>query len=319
MTPVSFRDITKSFGETEVLKGVSIDIEPGELVVIVGPSGCGKSTLLRTLAGLEKPTSGTITIGGRDVTNAPPRDRNIGMVFQSYALYPHLTVRDNVAFGMKLKKVERSKIDARVMESATMLGLENLLDRLPRQLSGGQRQRVAMARAIAKQPDVFLFDEPLSNLDAALRAEVRVEIRKLHSKLKTTTLYVTHDQTEAMTLADRLVILRDGEVEQIGPPMEVYEHPATQFVGSFTGSPGMNFVEVDGETIGIRPHDISLHGGEGLALEFVPDAVERLGFETFAYGHIGETAFIARLETADANAITLGEPMQLIATKVTPF
>ncbi|MEZ4454468.1 MAG: sn-glycerol-3-phosphate ABC transporter ATP-binding protein UgpC [Nannocystaceae bacterium] len=242
MVAVQVRAVTKSFGATEVLRGVDVHVPAGGFAVLVGPSGCGKSTLLRLLAGLEEVTSGSIVLGDRDVTRLPPRERDIAMVFQSYALYPHLTVRDNLAFGLRLRKTDEAVIRARVDEVAQMLGLAALLDRLPKALSGGQRQRVAMGRAIVRRPALFLFDEPLSNLDAALRAQVRVDIRKLHDQLGATSVYVTHDQVEAMTLADVMFVLNRGVVEQQGKPLEVYEAPATRFVAGFLGSPAMNFV-----------------------------------------------------------------------------
>ena len=241
MAAVTLRGIRKTLGPNLILRGIDLALTQGEFAVLVGPSGCGKSTLLRTVAGLEEPDSGTVTLGDRDVTRSPPRDRDIAMVFQSYALYPHLTVRDNLAFGLKLRGVDPKEIAARVAEVARMLTIEALLDRFPREMSGGQRQRVALGRAVVRRPQLFLFDEPLSNLDAALRAQVRVEIKRLHASLGATMLYVTHDQVEAMTLADRLVVLRAGSVEQEGPPLEVYQRPASRFVAGFLGSPAMNF------------------------------------------------------------------------------
>ncbi len=240
MSSVHIRDVRKSFGSFEVLHGVSIPIEDGEFVVLVGPSGCGKSTLLRMLAGLENITSGTISIGDRVVNNVQPKERDIAMVFQNYALYPHMTVRDNMAFSMLLAKRSRAEIDERVAKAAAILGLTELLARYPRQLSGGQRQRVAMGRCIVRDPQVFLFDEPLSNLDAKLRVAMRTEIKELHQRLKTTTVYVTHDQIEAMTMADRIVVMHDGLVEQIGTPLELYDRPGNLFVAQFIGSPAMN-------------------------------------------------------------------------------
>ena len=237
MVAVSCRQVVKSFGTTQVLRQVDIDIPDGTFAVLVGPSGCGKSTLLRLLAGLEEVTSGTIHFGQRDVTNTQPRDRDIAMVFQSYALYPHLSVRDNLAFGLKLRRTAPATVDRRVDEVATMLGLTPLLDRLPRALSGGQRQRVAMGRAIVRRPQLFLFDEPLSNLDAALRAQVRVDIRKQHEQLGATSIYVTHDQVEAMTLADRIVVMNERKIQQVGAPMEIYARPANLFVAGFVGTP----------------------------------------------------------------------------------
>ncbi|HFE47435.1 MAG TPA: ATP-binding cassette domain-containing protein, partial [Nannocystis exedens] len=242
MVAVTVSEVRKNFGTTEVLKGINVHVADGDFAVLVGPSGCGKSTLLRILSGLEEVTSGTLTFGGREVTHLQPRDRDIAMVFQSYALYPHLSVRDNLAFGLKLRKTAAATIKSRVDEVAEMLGLGPLLDRLPKALSGGQRQRVAMGRAIVRRPALFLFDEPLSNLDAALRAQVRVEIRRLHDKLSATSVYVTHDQVEAMTLADVMFVLNGGVVEQSGRPLEVYDSPATRFVAGFLGSPAMNFI-----------------------------------------------------------------------------
>ena len=242
MASVAIRDVHKAFGQTRVIHGVSVEIADGEFVILVGPSGCGKSTLLRMLAGLENITAGEIRIGDRVVNNVPPKERDIAMVFQNYALYPHMTVADNMAFSMKLRKAPKSEIQARVAKAAGILGLGALLDRYPRQLSGGQRQRVAMGRAIVRDPQVFLFDEPLSNLDAKLRVAMRTEIKELHQRLRTTTVYVTHDQIEAMTMADRIVVMHDGIVEQAGAPLELYDRPANQFVAGFIGSPSMNFI-----------------------------------------------------------------------------
>jgi multiple sugar transport system ATP-binding protein len=240
MASVTLRAIEKFFGSVKVIHGVDIDIGDGEFVVLVGPSGCGKSTLLRMIAGLEEISAGEISIGNRVVNNVTPRDRDVAMVFQNYALYPHKTVYDNMAFGLKLRKADRKLIAERVKRAADILGLGELLQRYPRQLSGGQRQRVAMGRAIVRDPQLFLFDEPLSNLDAKLRVQMRTEIRSLHQKLKTTSVYVTHDQVEAMTMADRIVVLHDGRVAQIGAPIELYDRPANLFVAGFIGSPTMN-------------------------------------------------------------------------------
>jgi multiple sugar transport system ATP-binding protein len=243
MASVAIRDVRKSFGATGVIHGVNISIDDGEFVVLVGPSGCGKSTLLRMIAGLENITDGEISIGGRVVNKVPPKERDVAMVFQNYALYPHMTVAANMAFSMKLRGAPQSEIDTRVNRAAEILGLSHLLERFPRQLSGGQRQRVAMGRAIVRDPQVFLFDEPLSNLDAKLRVQMRTEIKELHQRLKTTTVYVTHDQIEAMTMADKIVVMHDGRVEQIGTPLELYDTPANQFVAGFIGSPAMNFLK----------------------------------------------------------------------------
>jgi multiple sugar transport system ATP-binding protein len=243
MASVAIRDVTKAFGALEVIHGVSVSIGDGEFVVLVGPSGCGKSTLLRMIAGLENITSGEIRIGDRIVNHLPPKERDIAMVFQNYALYPHMTVAANMAFSLKLRGAPQAEIDRRVNGAADILGLGPLLARYPRQLSGGQRQRVAMGRAIVRDPQVFLFDEPLSNLDAKLRVAMRIEIKELHQRLKTTTVYVTHDQIEAMTMADRIVVMHDGIIEQIGAPLELYDRPQNLFVAGFIGSPAMNFLK----------------------------------------------------------------------------
>lgn len=247
MAEVSVRKVVKEyvdrFGGVRAVKGIDLEIADREFVVLVGPSGCGKSTTLRMIAGLEEISSGEVRIGGTVVNDVPPRNRDIAMVFQNYALYPHMTVFDNIAFGLKLRKFEQTEIKRRVDEAARILGLEPLLTRKPRALSGGQRQRVAMGRAIVRHPKVFLFDEPLSNLDAKLRVQMRYEIKKVHETVNTTTIYVTHDQVEAMTLADRVVVMNQGNIEQIGTPQELYHHPATQFVAGFIGSPSMNFID----------------------------------------------------------------------------
>ena len=242
MASVGIRDVKKAFGPTQVIHGVDISIGDGEFVVLVGPSGCGKSTLLRMIAGLESITGGEIRIGERVVNNVPPKERDIAMVFQNYALYPHMTVRDNMSFALMLAKKSKEEITQHVAKAADILGLEPYLDRYPRQLSGGQRQRVAMGRAIVRMPQVFLFDEPLSNLDAKLRVQMRTEIRELHQRLATTSIYVTHDQIEAMTMADKIVVMRDGVVEQIGDPLTLYDHPVNTFVAGFIGSPAMNMI-----------------------------------------------------------------------------
>ncbi len=332
--------IEKKLGGQPILRGIDLEVRSGELVVLVGPSGCGKSTLLRTIAGLETPDAGTITIGERDVTRAPPRERDIGMVFQSYALYPHLTVRENLAFGLTLRRTDPKTIDKRIAEVAEMLGLEKLLARHPRDLSGGQRQRVAMGRAIARRPSLFLFDEPLSNLDAALRAEVRVEIKRLHARLRATMIYVTHDQVEAMTLADRLVVLRAGVIEQMGAPLEVYERPTSRFVAGFLGSPAMNFVDVevehgraradavevgvDGNTngpavLGVRPQDLALvsAGESGLSLRI--EVVEAMGFEAYVHGVVAGKPFVARLTPEELSRSRVGDTVRLAPKQVHLF
>ncbi|HYY83385.1 MAG TPA: sn-glycerol-3-phosphate ABC transporter ATP-binding protein UgpC [Beijerinckiaceae bacterium] len=269
MAGVEVRNVRKAFGTTQILHGVSIDIPDGAFVILVGPSGCGKSTLLRMIAGLENITGGEIRIGTRVVNNVPPKERDIAMVFQNYALYPHMTVAQNMGFSMKLAKAPKEAADREVRRAARILGLKPLLERYPRQLSGGQRQRVAMGRAIVRDPQVFLFDEPLSNLDAKLRVAMRAEIKELHQRLKTTTVYVTHDQIEAMTMADKIVVMHDGIVEQMGAPLELYDRPNNLFVAGFIGSPAMNFVK--GKVEGGRFH---ADGGMYLPLKNAPAASE---------------------------------------------
>jgi multiple sugar transport system ATP-binding protein len=243
MASVSAAAVRKSFGAVTALHDISVEVEDGEFVILVGPSGCGKSTLLRIIAGLEGLTDGQIRIGSKVVNGIPPKDRNIAMVFQNYALYPHMTVAENMAFSLKIANAPKAELDRKVAYAAEVLGLQTMLNRYPRQLSGGQRQRVAMGRAIVRDPQVFLFDEPLSNLDAKLRVKMRAEIKELHQRLKTTTIYVTHDQIEAMTMADRIVVMRDGKVEQMGRPLDLYDRPANLFVAGFIGSPSMNFIK----------------------------------------------------------------------------
>ncbi|HJV69524.1 ABC transporter ATP-binding protein [Ideonella sp.] len=250
MGALSIQQVRKSYGSVEILKGIDIAIEPGEFLILVGASGCGKSTLLSMIAGLDVPTSGRILIGERDVTHLPSRERDIAMVFQSYALYPNMNVAQNIAFGLEMRKVPKSEREAAVARVAQMLQIDHLLDRKPGQLSGGQRQRVAMGRALARDPKLFLFDEPLSNLDAKLRVEMRAEIKRLHQRTRTTTVYVTHDQVEAMTLGDRIAVMRDGRVEQFGTPDDIYTRPATRFVAEFIGSPAMNLVAAQPTPVG---------------------------------------------------------------------
>ena len=264
MAAITMRRVFKSFGQAEVIKGVSLEIGNQEFVVFVGPSGCGKSTLLRLVAGLEDITSGELSFDGEVVNELAPAERGIAMVFQSYALYPHMTVYDNMAFGLKLAKVGREGVEERVRNAARILQIEHLLERKPKQLSGGQRQRVAIGRAIVRDPRVFLFDEPLSNLDAALRVQMRIEIAKLHRELAATMIYVTHDQVEAMTLADRIVVLNAGMVEQFGSPLELYHHPQNLFVAGFIGSPRMNFL--DGEVIGVSANGVTVKLADGATL-----------------------------------------------------
>ncbi len=295
---LKLNNVHKSFGDVKVIKGVDLDVAEGEFIIFVGPSGCGKSTLLRIIAGLEDATSGTIEIDGEVVNARPPNERGIAMVFQTYALYPHLTVRQNMSLGLKQAKTPQSEIVERVDFAAKMLSLEQLLERRPAELSGGQRQRVAIGRAIVRKPKLFLFDEPLSNLDAALRVNTRLEIAALHRKLDSTMIYVTHDQVEAMTLADRIVVLNGGIIEQVGSPMELYNNPANRFVAGFIGSPQMNFIDAgvlgkpDAHTIGIRPEHITLvdKGGE---LTGTVSHVEHLGGDTNVYVDCGEAGLIS--------------------------
>jgi sn-glycerol 3-phosphate transport system ATP-binding protein len=305
MANVALRNVHKTYpGGVEAIKGIDFEVGDGQFCVLVGPSGCGKSTLLRMVAGLETITGGDIDIGGRIVNQVEPADRDIAMVFQNYALYPHMSVYNNMAYGLRNRGMPKPEIDTRVQEAARILEIGPMLDRKPRQLSGGQRQRVAMGRAIVRQPKVFLFDEPLSNLDAKLRIAMRVEIRKLQRRLNTTSIYVTHDQLEAMTLADILVVMNGGRVEQIGNPLAIYQKPATTFVASFIGAPPMNLMPLRADEIksqfagdrratseagilGIRPEDLvisSEHVTGGIALDLTVEAIERVGAETFLYG-----------------------------------
>ena len=266
MSDVVLKQVEKRFGPVHVIHGVDLDIRDGEFCVFVGPSGCGKSTLLRLIAGLEDISDGELSIGGKVVNNVAPKDRGVAMVFQSYALYPHMSVFDNMAFGLDLAKKSKDEQHERVMAVAKILQLEELLNRKPKELSGGQRQRVAIGRAIVRQPGVFLFDEPLSNLDASLRVQMRIELTKLHEKLKSTMIYVTHDQVEAMTMADKIVVLRAGRVEQVGTPLELYHHPQNQFVAGFIGSPKMNFVPAVVEAVSQQTVTVKLDSGKGVDL-----------------------------------------------------
>jgi multiple sugar transport system ATP-binding protein len=339
MATVEIRDVKKAFGSTQVLHGVSVDIEDGQFVVLVGPSGCGKSTLLRMLAGLENITGGEIAIGDRVVNKVPPKDRDIAMVFQNYALYPHMTVYQNMAFSMKLAGAPKEVMDQEVQKAARILGLEQLLHRYPRQLSGGQRQRVAMGRAIVRNPQVFLFDEPLSNLDAKLRVQMRAEIKELHQRLKVTTVYVTHDQIEAMTMADKIVVMNHGRIEQAGAPLELYDRPANLFVAGFIGSPAMNLLAgrikdgsfIDGggtswplppayagrdgaEVIyGIRPEHLRLdpHG-----IKATIQVVEPTGSETQVILRVGDItvmgAFRERIASHHGDALAVSPELSLV-------
>jgi multiple sugar transport system ATP-binding protein len=331
MARVFLDHVTKRFGEVTAVNNLTLEARDGEFLVLVGPSGCGKTTALRMIAGLEEVTAGEIYIGDRRVTDLPPRDRDIAMVFQSYALYPHMSVFDNMAFGLKLRKVPKDEIRRRVLEAARMLGIENLLDRKPRQLSGGQRQRVAVGRAIVREPKAFLFDEPLSNLDAKLRVQTRADLIRLHQRLQTTTIYVTHDQVEAMTMGTRIAVLLDGVLQQLDTPQALYDRPVNTFVAGFIGSPAMNMlrmgVSVEGDEVrlhregftvavparyhallrptngqevilGIRPEDISLqgHGPRGdIPLPARVDVIEPLGSETYLYTAVAGTSLVARV------------------------
>ncbi|WP_390914668.1 sn-glycerol-3-phosphate ABC transporter ATP-binding protein UgpC [Pseudosulfitobacter sp. SM2401] len=313
MSGLTLRDVRKSYGETQVMHGVDLDIEDGEFVVFVGPSGCGKSTLLRMIAGLEEISDGTVAIGDQVVNDVAASKRGVAMVFQSYALYPHMTVYKNMAFGLKQAKTDPKEIHSRVTAAAEILQITDYLERSPRNLSGGQRQRVAIGRAIVRDPKVFLFDEPLSNLDAALRVQTRLEIARLHQRLKTTMIYVTHDQVEAMTLADKIVVLRDGRIEQVGSPIELYERPANAFVAQFIGSPKMNFFSADdlspnaGETlgrelptteqVGLRPEHLVVTDTANAVVEGRLDLIENLG--EYALVHLISSTgveFIAKTE-----------------------
>jgi sn-glycerol 3-phosphate transport system ATP-binding protein len=290
MAALSFRDVKKSYAGLQVVHGVSTEVKDGEFVVIVGPSGCGKSTLLRMVAGLEPITSGEIEIGGRVVNQLEPKDRDIAMVFQNYALYPHMSVYENMSYGLRIKGFSRQEIETRVQKAAAILELKPFLQRKPGHLSGGQRQRVAMGRAIVREPAVFLFDEPLSNLDAKLRVQMRAELQGLHRRLGTTSLYVTHDQVEAMTLAQRMIVMNAGRAEKIGAPLEVYARPATTFVASFIGSPPMNLIpeQREGRSVlfGIRPEHLEPCAESDAKMVVEVDLIEPLGADTLVYGHL---------------------------------
>ena len=339
MATVSIRAVRKAFGSTEVLHGVNVEVADGEFVILVGPSGCGKSTLLRMIAGLENVSRGEIDIGGRVVNNVPPKERDIAMVFQNYALYPHMTVRDNMAFSLLLAKAPKAVVDTKVGRAAEILGLIPYLGRYPRQLSGGQRQRVAMGRAIVRDPQVFLFDEPLSNLDAKLRVQMRAEIKELHQRLRTTTVYVTHDQIEAMTMADKIVVMNGGNIEQIGAPLELYDRPANLFVAGFIGSPAMNLLHghVEGGkfrigdaslplpdgatglegrklTYGIRPEHFRLDHLTGVPVEVT--VLEPTGAETQVLGKLGGVpivgAFRERIGSKPGEALMMAPDVALV-------
>jgi len=345
MATVSLKKLTKRYGNAGIVHGIDLDIADREFIALVGPSGCGKSTTLRMIAGLEEISAGSIEIGGRVVNDLPPRSRNISMVFQSYALYPHMTVRENLGFSLKIAGAAKEEMDRRVAEASAILGLDTLLDRRPSQLSGGQRQRVAMGRAIVRDPDVFLFDEPLSNLDAKLRTQMRTEIKKLHAKVQSTVIYVTHDQVEAMTLADRIVIMRDGHIEQVGTPDEVFRRPATRFVAGFIGSPPMNLHEAtidngqlvfgsgerlplpgqfkanvatgDKVVFGLRPDDI-YPTGHGISsgdaadvhqIELPITVTEPLGNETLVFVEFNGSDWVSRM--LNPRPLRSGEPVSM--------
>ena len=342
MAQVTLKKIVKRYDDTEAVRGIDLDITDREFVVLVGPSGCGKSTTLRMIAGLEDITDGTIEIGGHVVNDVPPKDRDIAMVFQNYALYPHMTVAQNMSFALRLRKFPKDEIQRRVEEAARILGMQDLLDRRPKQLSGGQRQRVAMGRAIVRNPQVFLFDEPLSNLDAALRVQMRIEIARMHSDFDATMIYVTHDQVEAMTMANKIVVLQGGVIEQVGSPLELYHHPRNRFVAGFIGSPTMNFIDTqvqnvqaesmtvslpgggsvtapvkdrglktgDKMTLGVRPEHLLESGGDG-QIQGKVLVVERLGGATYIYAQIeGNQTLTAEIDGNSPvkvnDAVTLG-------------
>ena len=356
MGSLTISNVTKTFGSTEVLKGININIADGEFLILVGPSGCGKSTLMNTIAGLEEVTTGQLLLAGEDVTERSPKDRDIAMVFQSYALYPTMNVARNISFGLEMRGVPKPKRDQRVQEVSTLLQINHLLDRKPSQLSGGQRQRVAMGRALARSPRVFLFDEPLSNLDAKLRVEMRTEIKKLHKRLGTTIVYVTHDQIEAMTLADRIAVMKDGVVQQLGTPNEIYDNPANQFVAGFMGSPPMNFVpcevnsdgslaidtsghsislmisqsstlkaqNIDRVILGLRPEMLTEPkpervGDSVMALEMDFDVTEPMGADTMAIGEWNGVEILARLSPEAGLRAGKNTPVQVDLSKVILF
>jgi multiple sugar transport system ATP-binding protein len=319
MGNINLKNVRKAFGDAVIIPGADLNIQNGEFVVFVGPSGCGKSTLLRLIAGLEDLTSGLIEIDGKDVSNAAPSERGLAMVFQSYALYPHMSVRNNIAFGLKMANVPQAEIDAKVAKAAATLNLTDYLDRKPRQLSGGQRQRVAIGRAIVRQPKAFLFDEPLSNLDAALRVNMRIFIMQLHQDLGTTMIYVTHDQVEAMTMADRIVVLNRGNIEQVGSPLELYNSPQSLFVAGFIGSPKMNFITgrvaagSNAHTIGIRPEHIDVVAGKG-DWQGTIKLTEHLGADAFLHVDAGECGNL----TVRADGEYDGKPGDKISMKPDP-
>ncbi|MBS1562084.1 MAG: ATP-binding cassette domain-containing protein [Bacteroidetes bacterium] len=304
MTSITFDNVSKSYDKVTPLRSVSFTIEPGEFFVLVGPSGSGKSTLLRMIAGLESVTDGSLLFDGERMNDVEARKRDVGMVFQNYALYPHLSVAQNLGFPLSVRKVAKAEIETRVGEVARMLDITSLLERKPKQLSGGQRQRVALGRAIIRKPRVFLFDEPLSNLDAQLRTHMRAEIRALQRRLGVTSVYVTHDQVEAMTMSDRMAILNEGTLQQVGTPREIYDNPATPFVASFTGSPSMNLMPYSGKTLGIRPENISLENTDtSIPLEVSIQAIEFIGHEWLIHGISNGTPIIRRAPSVGTDVV----------------
>jgi multiple sugar transport system ATP-binding protein len=314
MGSITLKQVTKNFDEVNVIKPLDLEIRDGEFIVFVGPSGCGKSTLLRMIAGLEDTTSGVIEIDGQDATDTPPAKRGLAMVFQSYALYPHMSVRNNIAFPLKRAKVAPEVIDEKIASAAKILNLTDYLDRKPGQLSGGQRQRVAIGRAIVRQPSAFLFDEPLSNLDASLRVNMRLEISELHKSLNTTMIYVTHDQVEAMTMADRIAVFNGGVIEQVGTPLELYQHPVNRFVAGFIGSPKMNFVPVDTQSdgcceMGVRPEHLTISNESGVWQGKV-GVIEHLGSETFLHVHLADIGTLTVKADGDC-AVQYGDEIYL--------
>ena len=345
MAGVTLKGVSKSFGKVRVIENLDLDIHDQEFMVLVGPSGCGKSTALRMIAGLEEVSAGQVMIGGKVVNDLPPKERDIAMVFQSYALYPHMTVRENMAFGLKIRRLPVAEVEQLVGDAARVLDIQHLLDRRPKELSGGQRQRVAVGRAIVRKPSVFLFDEPLSNLDAKLRVQMRAEIARLQRNLKTTTVYVTHDQVEAMTMGSRIAVLHDGALQQVGTPLDVYENPVNVFVAQFIGTPPMNFISATigqgGETlesavfrlptpaawrgaaakhvgrkvvIGIRPEKVSLMDGAGAghdSIQATVEVVELLGSEAVFHGRVGEDLLIAKAESHRAPTLGAKVPLRL--------
>ena len=317
MGKITLRQVSKSFGDIEVIPALDLEISDGEFVVFVGPSGCGKSTLLRLIAGLEDITSGCVEIDGADVTDVPPARRGLAMVFQSYALYPHMSVRKNIAFPLRMAKLDKAEQDRRVESAARVLNLTEFLERRPRQLSGGQRQRVAIGRAIVREPGAFLFDEPLSNLDAALRVNMRLEISELHQSLKTTMIYVTHDQVEAMTMADKIVVLQAGVVEQVGSPLELYHNPRNVFVAGFIGSPRMNLIsgleaeKHDAHTIGIRPEHLAIVAGDG-AWRGTVGVSEHLGADTFFHVRCEDLKETLTVRADGDNPLQHGDTVSLL-------